>query len=134
MQMSFLIEASPVSKALLYRKVNYSSRLSSRKSQTFFFALLKETEKAEHMASIKTSRHEITVSGDEDVFSTSLSETQLEEGIDLIQIRIVAEEPASPPVFTLSWTHPLVDIHVYWRTAGDHNKSLVPGWTKGFVA
>src|SRR5947209_19775464 len=86
------------------------------------------------MANIKTSRHEITLSGDEDAFSTSLSVTQQEEGIELIQISLVAEEPASPPVFTLFWTHPLVDIHAYWRTAGDHNKSLRPAWVKGFVS
>ncbi|TMC96803.1 MAG: hypothetical protein E6J11_11400, partial [Chloroflexi bacterium] len=74
------------------------------------------------MGSIKTSRHEITLSGTEDAFWTSLSATQLEEGIDLIHIRMVAEEPASPPAFTLFWTHPIVDIHAYWRTAGDHDK------------
>jgi alpha-galactosidase len=76
------------------------------------------------MRSIKTSEHEITLSGTEDAFRTSLSATQLEEGIDLIHIRMVAEEPASPPAFTLFWTHPIVDIHAYWRTAGDHDKSL----------
>src|SRR5881392_3640351 len=86
------------------------------------------------MGSIKTSRHEITLSGTEEAFRTFLSATQLEEGIDLVQIRMVAEEPASPPVFTLFWTHPIVDIHACWRTAGDHNKSLQPEWTKGFVS
>ena len=86
------------------------------------------------MGSIKTSGHEITLSGTEDAFWTSLSATQLEEGIDLIHIRMVAEEPASPPAFTLFWTHPVVDIHAYWRTAGDHDKSLPPEWIKGFMS
>src|SRR5205809_7027557 len=86
------------------------------------------------MGSIKPSRHEITLSGTEDAFWTSLSATQLEEGMDLIQIRIVAEERASPPVFTLFWTHPVVAIHAYWRTAGDHSKSLLPEWSKGFMS
>src|SRR6266699_2809451 len=88
----------------------------------------------ERMGSIKTSGHEITLSGTEDAFWTSLSATQPEEGIDLIHIRMVAEEPASPPVFTLFWTHPIVDIQAYCRTAGDHDKSLPPEWIKGFMS
>src|SRR5947199_10640265 len=47
---------------------------------------------------------------------------------------MVAEEPASPPAFTLFWTDPIVDIHAYWRTAGDHDKSVPPEWIKGFMS
>src|SRR5258708_27200524 len=26
---------------------------------------------------------------------------------------------------SLSWIHPIVDLHAFWRTAGDHHKSLL---------
>src|SRR5689334_15513688 len=80
------------------------------------------------MITTKTSSHEITLSWHDERFQASLTTTQTEQGVDLIHIKITTQEAASPPSFTLSWSHPVVDIHANWRTSSDHNKGLVPDW------
>jgi alpha-galactosidase len=86
------------------------------------------------MVAITTSKHEVTLTGANDIFHASLSTTQPVEGIDLVQLRIVAQQPASPPVFTLFWTHPIVAIHALWHPGANRNKSLLPAWARGFVS
>jgi hypothetical protein len=44
-----------------------------------------------------------------------------------VHIQITAQEATSPSPFTLSWSHPVVDIHANWRTSSDHNKGLLAG-------
>jgi alpha-galactosidase len=81
------------------------------------------------MITTKTSSHEITLSWTDERFQASLTTTQTEPGIDLVHIKITAQKAASPPLFTLSWSHPAVDIHANWLTSSDHNKGLKPDWT-----
>src|SRR5258708_37410807 len=38
---------------------------------------------------------------------------------------MTAPIPTMLPPCTLSWIHPIVDLHAFWRTAGDHHKSLL---------
>src|SRR5437879_569341 len=78
-----------------------------------------------------TSKHEITLAGwtDESI-RASLSTTQPEPGLDLVHICILSEVP--PPPMTLSLTHPLVGIHGFWRTEGDHSVFLNT-WSEPFT-
>jgi len=78
------------------------------------------------MLKTKTSSHEITLawlSGNS--IEASLSTTRLEPGVDLVHISMTAPIPTMLPPCTLSWIHPIVDLHAFWRTAGDHHKSLL---------
>ena len=78
------------------------------------------------MVKTKTSNHEITLawlSGNS--IEASLSAIQLEPGVDLVHISMTAPIPTMLPPCTLSWIHPIVDLHAFWRTAGDHHKSLL---------
>src|SRR5690242_13025669 len=86
------------------------------------------------MIAITTSNHEVMLAGANDLFRASLSTNQPEEGIDLVQLRIAAQQSASPPVFTLFWTHPIVDIHALWHLGANRNTSLPAAWTRGFAS
>ena len=81
------------------------------------------------MVSIKTRQHEVTLGGMSDLFQGVLSTSQQEEGLDLVQVSIVALQPATPSPMTLSWTQPVVDMHALWSSGADHKKMLVPDWS-----
>jgi alpha-galactosidase len=79
------------------------------------------------MVVVKTSNHEITLewlTGKS--IEASLSTTHLETGVDLVHISMTAPKPTMLPPCSISWTHPIVELHALWRTAGDHHKSLLP--------
>lgn len=84
----------------------------------------------------KTSKHELTLqwseSPEDKGVEASLAATQAEPGVDLVHIHISIQVPTpmKPPVCTLSWSYPLVDIHAFWRSGGDHNKGLVPAFAR----
>lgn len=79
------------------------------------------------MAMVKTSYHEITLAWLTDQsIDVSLSTTRLIAGVDLVHLQMTAPLPATLPPCTLMWMHPLIDLHAFWRTAGDHHKSLLP--------
>ncbi len=85
------------------------------------------------MQSIRTSSHTVTITGGNDRFQVHLSASSPEPGIDLVHIRLEAEEAERPPVFKLSWIHPVVDIHGYWQpSANTWDKSLRVDWERGF--
>jgi len=75
---------------------------------------------------VTTGKHEITLAGwmDENI-STSLSATHPEPGVDLVHVHIWSEIP--PPPMRLSLVQPLVGIHGFWRTEGDHTGLLATG-------
>jgi alpha-galactosidase len=83
------------------------------------------------MVMAKTSTHEITLAWLTDKsIDASLSTTHLEPRVDLVHISMTAPMPTMLPPCTLSWTHPVVDLHAFWRTARDHYKSLLPGYAR----
>ena len=83
------------------------------------------------MVMAKTSNHEITLAWlTGKTIDASLSTTHLESGVDLVHISMTAPIPTMLPPCTLSWTHPIVEIHAFWRTAGDHHKSLLPVYAR----
>src|SRR2546425_4417142 len=91
-------------------------------------------EQNKSMVSIKTHHHEVTLLGAPDLFQVSLSASQEEEDIDLIQIKIVAQSSTAPPPMTLSWTHPIIDIHALWYSGAERKKMLVFDWGSSMSA
>ncbi|GHO51004.1 glycoside hydrolase family 36 protein [Ktedonospora formicarum] len=85
------------------------------------------------MIRTNTGRHEIALTWSDDRFQATLAATQIEEGLDLVHIKITTQQPAPPPRLTLSWSHPIVDIHGLWNTSGDRNKGLPSDWANRFT-
>ena len=48
-----------------------------------------------------------------------------------MHLRIESDEPERPPVFRLSWSHPLVSVHGYWHFGAGYDKGLQVDWGKG---
>jgi alpha-galactosidase len=64
-------------------------------------------------------------------FRGSLATSTLESGVELVHLRIESDEAARPPVFRLSWSHPLVSVHGYWHSGAGYDKGLQVDWGKG---
>jgi alpha-galactosidase len=78
--------------------------------------------------------YEIRLEGGGEGFQGSLSTSTLESGVELVHLRIEADEAGRPPVFRLSWSHPLVGVHGFWHSGAGYDKGLAVDWGKGFYS
>ncbi len=85
-------------------------------------------------ATVAVGAYELTLTGGEGPFRGSLSTEQTQDGVDLVHICIEADEPSSPPVYTLSWRQPVVDIAGYWHPGAGHDKGLSVSWGPGALS
>ncbi|MDR6553105.1 alpha-galactosidase [Paenibacillus qinlingensis] len=79
---------------------------------------------------IQTNTHTFNLTSEDHGFSVTLLTEKLQEGIDLITLRLEADEAVTPPVFTLRWSHPACDIQGSWHPAQDRNKSFKADWMR----
>jgi alpha-galactosidase len=86
------------------------------------------------MMTVKASELEIVLEGTCSPFEASLSTHQIEMGLDLVRLRLVAPDAAHPPMLKLGWTFPLLDVHSMWQPGSDRAKMLPPEWSCGFTS
>src|ERR687889_240333 len=82
-------------------------------------------------AHVKAGGIEVRLDGEGEGFRGHLSTSTLESGVDLVHLRIESGEAARPPVFRLSWSHPLVSVHGFWHSGAGYDKGLRVDWGKG---
>jgi alpha-galactosidase len=80
---------------------------------------------------VKAGGIEVRLDGGGDGFQGSLETSTQESGVELVHLRIESDEPERPPVFRLSWSHPLVSVHGYWHFGAGYDKGLQVDWGKG---
>ncbi|GGG89294.1 glycoside hydrolase family 36 protein [Paenibacillus radicis (ex Gao et al. 2016)] len=79
------------------------------------------------------SEHSYTLTGiDDERFQASLSVESLEEGEELVHLRLQASSLLTPPVIRLEWKQPIVDVQGVWQPNGYRNRGLAPDWTGGY--
>lgn len=78
--------------------------------------------------SIFTKRHEIFIKGNLGEFDATLKTLELETGIALIELQIVAVELRRAPAFEIQWTHPSSDIQATWEPSGGFNRGIRVDW------
>ncbi|HET7270656.1 MAG TPA: glycoside hydrolase family 36 protein [Rubrobacter sp.] len=78
--------------------------------------------------------YEVRLDGGGEEFRGSLSNSSPEDGVELVRVRIEADETGRPPAFRLSWTHPLVSVHGFWHPGAGYDKGLSVDWGKGFYS
>lgn len=64
---------------------------------------------------IKFSADSIVVDGDLGDFKIELTSTKLENGLDLVKIKLVSDKANTPPKFTLKWKVLSNDIYKFWN-------------------
>jgi alpha-galactosidase len=79
---------------------------------------------------INTDIHSFHLSSEDHGFTVTLFTEKLQEGTDVITLRLEAEEAVTPPVLTLRWSHPACDIQGSWHPAQDRNKSFKADWMR----
>ena len=80
---------------------------------------------------VKAGGIEVKLDGGGDGFQGSLATSTQESGVELVHLHIESDEPERPPVFRLSWSHPLVSVHGYWHSGAGYDKGLQVDWGKG---
>jgi alpha-galactosidase len=80
---------------------------------------------------VKAGGIEVRLDGGGEDFQGSLSASTLESGVELVRLRVVSDEAARPPVFRLSWSHPLVSVHGFWHPVAGYDKGLRVDWGQG---
>jgi len=71
---------------------------------------------------------DISVSGDLKGFALGFDVRPLEQGLDVVVLKLTAPTAAPPPRFTLKWSLPSQDIAGQWATGRHLNKTLRPDW------
>src|SRR5918998_150433 len=80
------------------------------------------------------SGYEVSLEGGGKGFQSSISTSTLEGGVGLVHRRIEADGGGPPPVFLLSWSHPLVSVHGFWHSGARYDKGLGVDWGEGFYS
>lgn len=83
---------------------------------------------------VSAGASELTLSMAEGPFRASLTTSSLEAGLDLVRLRIESASPAPPPLITLSWTIPVVDIEGCWHPQAGRNKGLAVDWGRALAS
>jgi alpha-galactosidase len=78
--------------------------------------------------------YEVRLDAEGEGFRGSLSTSTPENGVELVHLRVEADEAGRPPVFRLSWSHPLVSVHGFWHPGAGYDKGLGVDWGKGFYS
>src|SRR5918997_1893969 len=83
---------------------------------------------------VKAGGIEVRLDGRGEGFRGSITTSTLKSGVELVHLRIESDEAARPPVFRLSWSHPLVSVHGFWHSGARYDKGLGVDWGKGFYS
>ena len=82
-------------------------------------------------APYRAAGFEISVDGDLKGFALGFDVRRLEEGLEVVALKLTASTAAPPPRFTLKWSLPSQDIAGQWATGRQLNKTLRPDWSGG---
>ena len=77
---------------------------------------------------------DISVSGDTAAFRSSWRRRDVADGVSEFDVTIQGDAAGAPPVFTIGWSVPMVDIHARWHPGTYLDKGLLPDYATGFVA
>src|SRR4029079_11674564 len=85
----------------------------------------------ERSAPYRAAGFDISVDGDLKGFALGFDVRRLEEGLEVVALKMTASTPAAPPRLTLKWSLPSQDIAGQWATGRQLNKTLRPDWSGG---
>src|SRR6185503_8970325 len=74
---------------------------------------------------------DISVDGDLQGFALGFDVRRLEDGLEVVALKLTAPAAAPPPRLTLKWSLPSQDIAGQWATGRQLNKTLRPDWSGG---
>jgi alpha-galactosidase len=73
---------------------------------------------------------EMEVVGDLKGFSLALETAKLEDGLDLVTVRLQSPQVMTPPAFSLKWAIPSHDVAGQWTPGRHFDKGLRPDWAR----
>jgi alpha-galactosidase len=85
----------------------------------------------DRVAPYRAAGFDISVDGDLKGFALGFDVRRLEDGLEVVALKLTSPAPAPPPRFTLKWSLPSQDIAGQWATGRQLNKTLRPDWSGG---
>jgi alpha-galactosidase len=73
---------------------------------------------------------DIEVVGALGAFSLALEPVHLEDGLDLVTVRLTAKEAQTPPAFSLKWSVPSQGVAGQWTPGRHFDKGVRPDWAR----
>ena len=77
---------------------------------------------------------DITIIGDGEGIHSSWVRREVGDGLTEFDLTVEADNAGRPPLFTIEWRVPMVDIHARWHPGTYLDKGLLPDYASGFVA
>ncbi|MFF2018266.1 glycoside hydrolase family 36 protein [Paenibacillus sp. NPDC058177] len=74
----------------------------------------------------------VTVVSDSPLFDSTTEIETVTENLFLVHIKLKATQKEYPPVCTVEWSIPAVDVHSLWHPGTDRNKAFQVDWGDGF--
>jgi alpha-galactosidase len=78
----------------------------------------------------KVAGLDVEAIGDLKGFSLGLQSERLEEGLDVVTVRLTTPTPQTPPSFTLRWSIPSHDVAGVWTPGRHFDKGVRPDWAR----
>jgi alpha-galactosidase len=82
-------------------------------------------------APYRAAGFDISVDGDLKGFALGFDVRRVEDGLEVVALKLTSPVPAPPPHVTLKWSLPSQDIAGQWATGRQLNKTLRPDWSGG---
>ncbi|MFC3747826.1 glycoside hydrolase family 36 protein [Paenibacillus sp. GCM10012306] len=74
----------------------------------------------------------VTVVSDSPLFDSTIEIETVTENLFLVHIKLKAAQKEYPPVCSIEWSIPAVDVHSLWHPGTDRNKAFQVDWGDGF--
>ncbi|KQX68338.1 MULTISPECIES: glycoside hydrolase family 36 protein [unclassified Paenibacillus] len=91
-------------------------------------------EEALNNCTLQVGPYHFQLSGCNEQFRGSMTRANVQEGVELIHIRLEGENPQQPPTIELIWHHPGLDIQGSWYPSAYRSKRLRVDWEEGVVS
>ncbi|MFD0697457.1 glycoside hydrolase family 36 protein [Paenibacillus sp. GCM10027628] len=78
--------------------------------------------------------YDFQLKGAGDLFRGSMTASTVQDGVELIQIKLESDSLQQPPEVELIWHHPGIDIQGTWHPSAYRSKRLHVDWEQGLVS
>lgn len=86
------------------------------------------------MSTLLINGHQFQLIGGNESVCADFTKEIVEEGLELVHLRLTFKGPIMPPMIRLEWKHPVDDIHGVWQPNGARNRGLNPDFLPGYAS
>ena len=81
-------------------------------------------------ADVRTSKHKVFLQGELKGFKAELTSKNIEQGLDIVTLKLSSDTEQLPPALKLAFSHPAKDIQAHWHPAAWFNRIGMYDWQR----